>query len=156
MVLNDLYWAAGFLEGEGSFASSRTCPYVEASQVELEPLEKLLELFGGNIYYIDRATQKHNSPNWNNYYRWSIYGKKAVGVMLTLYSLMHSKRQGQIYKAVSGYNARPQRGDHYRVMTHCTHGHEYTEENTYMKSTGRQCKTCMTKYRKDYENRQIK
>lgn len=32
--------------------------------------------------------------------------------------------------------------------THCKHGHEFTEENTYRRSAGRQCITCKVNQRK--------
>ena len=32
--------------------------------------------------------------------------------------------------------------------THCVHGHEYTPDNTYVRPTGRECRTC-----KDLKNK---
>jgi hypothetical protein len=35
---------------------------------------------------------------------------------------------------------------HNALKTHCRHGHEYTKENTYVRSNGRRsCKTCVLK-----------
>lgn len=46
--LVQLGWAAGFLEGEGSFTNGGS-PCVSAGQVQREPLERLSALFGGRI-----------------------------------------------------------------------------------------------------------
>ncbi len=36
------------------------------------------------------------------------------------------------------------------LRTHCRHGHEYTEENTYRYPDGRQCKTCTRRLNQEY------
>lgn len=37
------------------------------------------------------------------------------------------------------------------VKTHCKHGHEFTEENTYVRPTGtRECRTCRRRIRRRY------
>jgi len=98
-TMRDLGWAAGFLEGEGSFDLNtrrrqpgvwRT-PQVRAAQVQREPLEKLVRLFGGKIYL-----QKHPSPRARQQHRWSIASDRARGVMMTLYAMMSLQRKQQI------------------------------------------------------------
>ena len=51
--IKDLYWAAGFLEGEGGFGmyGPKNAWSVQAAQVQKEPLERLKSLFGGSITY---------------------------------------------------------------------------------------------------------
>lgn len=84
----DLAWAAGFLEGEGNFRFNRGSPQVRASQKEREPLDRLLEIFGGRI-----LRDKHpQGPYWF----WSASGSRGRGIMMTLYSLMSLRRQQQI------------------------------------------------------------
>ena len=88
----DLQWAAGFMEGEGCFTNCGThkhptC-YVSASQKELGPLTKLAGMFGGRI-------TKYPTIN-----RWRITGARARGVMLTLYTLMCTRRRGQIVRSL--------------------------------------------------------
>ena len=38
--------------------------------------------------------------------------------------------------------------------THCIHGHEFTEANTYQKGKRRQCRTCATIHRAAYKTKQ--
>ena len=54
--LNDLYWSAGFLEGEGAFMKNGTGGIVvTASQVQKEPLDRLYKLFGGGMNTFSRS-----------------------------------------------------------------------------------------------------
>lgn len=87
----DLEWAAGFLEGEGSFLRHhRGGHYVNASQVNPEPVNRLKALFGGNITPV-RAKGRRAA-----YGMWQVCGTRARGVAMTLYDLLSVKRQGQI------------------------------------------------------------
>lgn len=55
----DFYWAAGFLEGEGSFSimsGTDLRARITAGQKIIEPLQKLLEIFGGRIYTLKNRT----------------------------------------------------------------------------------------------------
>ena len=36
-------------------------------------------------------------------------------------------------------------GEVNKAKTHCPHGHEYTEENTYFDGLARRCRTCARK-----------
>ena len=102
----DLYWAAGFIEGEGSFADAiasrktpskyrNSCTQVSAVQVNPEPLHRLLTLFGGNVREVKRKQQR-----WQRAYVWGAAGARGRGIAMTLYSLMSKKRQGQIRTAL--------------------------------------------------------
>src|SRR5689334_24798153 len=68
--MRDLGWAAGFLEGEGSFdKGSRSIAggqRVRAVQVSREPLVLLQEVFGGTI-----SERKAKQPNANNFWEWN-------------------------------------------------------------------------------------
>jgi hypothetical protein len=78
----DAAWAAGFLDGEGTFAVTMDANgginiRVTATQVVEAPLTKLQELFGGNIYYIP-ATR----PNHRDTYRWQLSKTSDVEAFL--------------------------------------------------------------------------
>lgn len=92
----DWAWAAGFLEGEGTFSpmsGSDKRARVSANQKEIEPLERLLRLFGGRIYFITkgRPTAIH---------LWMLRGERARVFLTRLLPMMCSRRQGQINKAL--------------------------------------------------------
>lgn len=48
---------------------------------------------------------------------------------------------------VASHPERRKRGPGRSLKTHCKHGHEFTEENTYVWGGYRQCKQCMKSYR---------
>src|SRR5262245_39318559 len=75
-------WAAGFFQGEGCVTISRgrirndgfqsLHLKLQVNQGELEPLEKLQEMFGGGICATKVRSTRHNQ-SW----QWSISGKLA-------------------------------------------------------------------------------
>lgn len=102
-TIRDLEWAAGFLEGEGSFAYMKGgTQRVRASQVNSEPLARLKKIFGGSISYEPSRTQKETGNKKADCFAWAISGARARGVMLTLFPLLSEKRQDQITAAMKG------------------------------------------------------
>lgn len=115
----DLYWAAGFLEGEGSFRaqsykkkSGNGRGWVErridACQVQREPLERLHAVFGGRIMLrtdaqVSVLADGREIHNRQPRYVWYVNSARAGGIMLTLYSFMSPKRREQIRTALSAW-----------------------------------------------------
>lgn len=93
----DLGWAAGFLEGEGSFMLQGNSQRVCASQVQREPLDRLQQLLGGAI---TKKIQRSAKPNHQPQQSWYVSGPRARGIMMTIYSFMSPKRQEQIKRAL--------------------------------------------------------
>jgi hypothetical protein len=103
MTSEDLSWAAGFLEGEGSFYRSGGVLFVEASQVNREPIDKLQGLFGGCIYESDasnRPSVVKRGMKVQPQFRWRITGEKTIIFMLRIFRLMSAKRRDQIRVAL--------------------------------------------------------
>ena len=98
----ELGWIVGFLEGEGSFMLTKTAKYpaplVVAVQVEIEPVLKLYNWFGGALNHRERK-----DPNHNDIWRWQIYGQKAAFVMRLVEPYMTAKRQKAIARALDAY-----------------------------------------------------
>lgn len=97
----NLHWSAGFLEGEGCFTicgtkGARTA-HVTATQVQKEPLERLLKFFGGSVL----SHKGKRGPNTQQAYRWQVSGARARGVALTLYPLMSPRRQARIEEVMA-------------------------------------------------------
>jgi len=134
-----LNWAAGFLEGEGSFihlgdGGIRVC----AGQVQKEPLVRLHNLFKGSLH-----RYKPRQKNWQRYWYWVIRSTTAISVMMTLFPLMSPRRKAQIRAALQRWKKAPGVGGFQRSKTHCPRKHSYSKRNTYIRSEGaRQCKAC--------------
>jgi hypothetical protein len=101
IALSELHWAAGFMEGEGSFGFYRNAKgprlMMSCAQVCQEPIERLKALFGGNSRLQEMAAPRQ--AIW----KWQVYGVRAAAGMMTLYSLMAPRRKGQIEQALEGW-----------------------------------------------------
>lgn len=111
----DLYWVAGFLEGEGAFMAlhnrpklasgkgrtSYWVPVVDASQVNREPLERLTKLFGGILCSVKGSGVRQDF--WN----WRLNGRKGIALMMTLWTLMSKRRRDQIALAIERWKSNP-------------------------------------------------
>lgn len=123
--MKELFWAAGFMEGEGSFIQSRTHYGIRCSagQVNKEPLERLQKIFGGSICLEHRAYKNIGCDIWI----WRLGGGPSAAVMMTLYSLMSEKRRGQIKVCLDYWkNQCRARNPMYRYSYYCKRGHELT------------------------------
>lgn len=154
----DLYWAAGFLEGEGCFYSDsqrNSHSRVTASQVQREPLDRLVLLFGGHV----RGPHKNSTGRTNQpIHDWTVSGAVARGIMMTLYAMMSPRRKEQIRDSLAIWLAAPERiADRRRRATHCRNGHPYAGNHYQMRRAGRanyrRCRTCMSGATKRYEQK---
>ena len=97
-TVEDFYWAAGFLEGEGCFANSKSggSISIDTAQVQLQPLERLKIIMGG--YIILRPAR---TPRSSPIYHHRLNGRNAEKWMMHLRPAMSPKRQRQIDKALA-------------------------------------------------------
>jgi len=146
IAVKDIYWAAGFLEGEGSFFGVRGSPGVVASQVQKEPLERLKGLFGGAI----KLNKLRDSPRHKAIWTWYRHSSEAIGIMMTVYAIMSAKRKLAISKCIAVWKTKPIRQ---KDRTHCPRGHKYSRSNTIINKKGwRMCSECnRTLYRNLYQ-----
>lgn len=91
----EIAWAAGVYEGEGSCSrvairEGTWALNVHVGQRDLWLLERLRVLFGGSI---------HRRPNIGD---WHIHGTRAEEFLLSIFSFLSPRRQGQIVAAVAG------------------------------------------------------
>ena len=134
--LNQIYWVAGFLEGEGYFTLINTSAAVRVSQVQKEPLDRLKNLFTGSI----NLTRKPLNPRHSDIFSWALCGVRAAGLMMTLYPLMSLKRKFQIVRALNVWKLHP---PEQTLRKQCPKGHPYSPTNTYIYKDGtRHCKKC--------------
>lgn len=144
-----LSWAAGFIEGEGSFSSAgKESACVTAAQVQKEPIDRLQALFGGRV--VQRYTKGHSSkPIWV----WSLPARRSIEVMMTLYVLMSPRRQAQIRAALDMWKSQK------RILrphgsSVCGNGHDLTADNVYITSAGhRKCRACALGVKKEMRRR---
>lgn len=154
----DLYWAAGFLEGEGCFYSDsqrNSHSRVTAAQVQREPLDRLVSLFGGHV----RGPHKNSTGRTNQpIHDWTVSGAVARGIMMTLYAMMSPRRKEQIRASLDQWRCAPAKiADRRRLATHCRNGHPYDDNHYKMRRKGRptyrRCRTCLSAASRRYEQR---
>lgn len=117
----DLYWLAGFAEGEAGFgnAGGSDSPVLAIAQVQRQPLERAQSIVGGTI------SPRKGRGNQQDYFEFRVCGTKAAQVMLTLFVLMSPRRQGQILKCIEKWKKRPARSRSMRERGICLkHGAE--------------------------------
>ena len=138
MQIKDIYWLAGFLEGEGSFSHQGRYTRVTASQMQKEPLERVARLVGGRIH-------KYGEKRINE---WGIYSSRAIGLIMTLFSIMSPRRQEQMRGCIDSWKSRPTAA---KYRAHCIHGHAFNAENTYIypKTGWRGCRLCWNRRHKN-------
>lgn len=132
--IKELYWAAGFLEGEGNFHFSKAKHLsVQCAQVQKEPLDKLQKMFGGSLYL-----RQHDNPKWNDAHIWHAVGNRAASICMTLYELMSTKRREQIKKALAQWKLK----FNVKYSQKCKKGHLLLGDNLYLYKGIRYCRTC--------------
>ena len=101
----DIAWAAGFIEGEGTFVplrvtlrngEKRTYARVLAYQNNIEPLQRLQAMFG---CVIRRFERKHGTETAGT---WCANGARARGVIYTLFTFLSAKRRLQARMSLEG------------------------------------------------------
>jgi hypothetical protein len=128
----ELFWVAGFIEGEGCFSGYRGAGRIIVSQKNREPLDRLQKSFGGNMYW---------NPN-GKIWQWAVYGPVSVGLMMTIYPVLSRRRQQQAAAAIAAWRARPLWN---RRRSACEKGHPLSEANTYRwekRVSTRGCRVC--------------
>jgi|SRR2546427_4668587 len=93
----DICWAAGIYEGEGTCChrASTGADNCSVTQKDAWLPNKLRDLFGGKVYYIQ-------PKSGDNHYRWMVWGARARGFLLTTYKFLSPRRQAQIRQLLQG------------------------------------------------------
>jgi hypothetical protein len=148
-------YAAGLIEGEGYVVQSGTTARLGINMTDREPLERMVEIFGGVIIgpYSRPGQPAHHKPR----YAWNLNGWNRVEAAHDELKRWLGPRRRSQFLAVLAAAPPPDRrepGWQNKTKTHCKHGHPYDDENTYVDSTGRRtCKTCRLAATRLYNNR---
>ncbi len=126
----ELGWVTGFLEGEGYFGShakSRS-PCVIVSQVQREPLERLMRYTGlGTV----RGPYARQSSRQSPIHRWTSEGGRIIPPFLkTIRPMMSPRRQTQIDTAISVYETHRLSRDAYKDLCRRSAVKQWETKNT--------------------------
>lgn len=94
--INDIYWLAGILEGEGYFGLTNdgSSPIIMVSMTDADIIERV-RLIVDKTTTIS-ITQDKRKETYKDSYRLTINGKRAAQWMMTLYPLMSIRRKAKI------------------------------------------------------------
>lgn len=152
----DLYWLAGYLEGEGCFTidkiSGRIYPKISLQTTDFDVIERARKLLDSKGPWNRKSNTKictKPKPSWAI----NITGKKAVKYMKILLPLMGKRRQNRIREILELYKKQiPPKLN--QLKTHCKYGHEFNEENTYYYPNGhRMCRICHKEYMREWNKK---
>lgn len=92
----ELYaWAAGVLEGEGSFTlHNRNYPRVTCSMTDKDILDRLVAVLGGRV--TERLRKNSGQPHWKPAWSWYVCGNEAAAVMRLVHPWMGERRGARI------------------------------------------------------------
>lgn len=117
-----LAWAAGFLDGDGSFgtvlvrSTGRVRPHISAAQAGTDaPLRVLLELFGGNL-----ATLKKPTSSGNTVYQWHVRSSEKIAVaieQLLPHLVVKHEAASALLATIRSWQADPNRRQRLRRLT---------------------------------------
>lgn len=93
-TIKDIYWLAGFYEGEGHCRCVSNSIAVIISQKQLEPLTHCREVFGGMI-----GSYPH--PSSGTIHQWRVNGIRATGILYTIFSILSKEKREQIINATA-------------------------------------------------------
>ena len=94
---NEIAWAAGIFEGEGSInivPNRPSCASLQVSMTDLDILERLQDIFGGNIYTKVKQKSQHKQ-GWT----WQIARK--ADIYATLEKLLPWLGERRSYRALN-------------------------------------------------------
>ncbi len=91
-----IYWLAGLLEGEGCFSHQAGTPRVTINMTDKDVIENIKQRFKVGYLFYRGNPEKEKHPNYKPQYSWYALGKEAIGIMLSVYTLLGKRRQEKI------------------------------------------------------------
>lgn len=160
---NDIAWAAGLFEGEGTFElrnrkSGRSITGLRLGMTDLDVVERFHKVVGvGKIRTVQRP-----DPNHKTLYQWSVHRMSEMEPIIVAFLPYLGKRRSIAARAALEYIREPFRKGVYQLVVGgtCKRGHVLTEDRIgtyYDKKTGktiRSCKDCKVLHRRAYVARQ--
>lgn len=150
MTPTDIAWAAGLLEGEGTFRYQYKQGTYAAFNIAMgsrdkDVIDRMLALVPGSRGHV---TDLNGTP----FYHWVLGRADCVIPFLnTIYPYMGTRRRNAIAEAIWDWWNTPVGN---KDKTHCKNGHEFTPENTIKNPCDegrRRCRICTTEARRRAE-----
>lgn len=101
----EVAWAAGFYEGEGTIYLSRTSPRMYVTQVNVEPLSRFREVLGvGTV----RGPYQQKNPGSQPIYKYTVNGlEKVQAIIAMIWPWLSDRRRAQATKVLTVVSLTP-------------------------------------------------
>lgn len=109
---HEIHWLAGLLEGEGHFDYHQRQARIRLNMTDLDVVQKARNLINPKVKISERTDPKN--PHYKLQYCIDIGNNLAIQWMMTIYSLMGSRRKEEIRNVLLGWKNRKaiaKRGD---------------------------------------------
>jgi hypothetical protein len=142
----DIAWFAGLFEGEGCITIDKrnTGGRLLITMSDKDTIDHVNRLFP----CLGIKTTYPANPKHGPYYTWKLNDpQKMRHIVNLILPYLGKRRTKKAEEFLAHIGSGPGRG--HRSVTHCTRGHEFTPENTYIHPNGkRNCRTCLRAYKK--------
>lgn len=102
-TIKDIAWLAGLLEGEASFMLKNGNSIIAMQMTDKDVMDRAADLLGVKVGNYVRKPKGKSS--YLPIFHLSIHGTKAIGWMMTLYSLMGVRRRAKILQILDRWKA---------------------------------------------------
>ncbi len=101
--MKDIAWVTGIIEGEGCFRIAGASPTIALEMTDGDITARVAKLWGVN----NNPPRARRYPGSKPLYKVSISGSKAIGWMLTMYTLLGTRRREKIKEVMAAWKASP-------------------------------------------------
>jgi hypothetical protein len=135
----NLAWAAGLFEGEGSISVKAQTAQLQLSMSDEDVVRRLHLIMGVGSF--SGPYQDKRKPTYKPMWTWSVGGaRKVQAVLAAFWNQLGDRRKAKAKEAIIACS----KWTHPRDKVQCGRGHRFTEENSYAWNGHRQCKLCMS------------
>lgn len=93
ILVRDIAWLAGLLEGEACFGCYKGCPTIELQMTDEDVVSRVAALTGAKL---KTPWKPNGKPTYKTVYSCGLRGSAAIGWMQTLYVFLGERRQAKI------------------------------------------------------------
>lgn len=105
ITVKEIAWVAGLLEGEGCFFNHKNALHAPVIQLRMNDLD-VIEQFQSITKWPGKISVGERPNDGNDYYSISVYGNLAAQWMMTIYTLMCSRRKEKIREVLVNWKSK--------------------------------------------------
>ena len=100
----DIHWLAGLIEGEGSFMFGKGSTSIMIQMTDRDVLVRAAKILGCKVR--DGHYRPKGKSTYKTVFACGVFGMRAFGWMMTLYSLMGERRQAKIRSIIEAVKSK--------------------------------------------------